>query len=820
MATTILSWQIGVPLARGMARRLIGALSIVTWGLSFAGLPATAQEPAPSPAGEASRLEYGWKEGEAYDYHVKVEATVENQVHTVRGISSYTASRPKSRIALPPQEETGSAFAVSDDGNLVTCAHVVAGAAKVVVQIADKKYDATVVATNARLDLALIKIEAAGMTPLAIAESNQVELGQEVRTVGYPLTDVLGDSAKITRGTVAGIVLIEGRKLIQVDASINQGNSGGPAVDERGQVVGVASEKLYGARISNVGFCVPSDELRTWLKERGITPLSGNGDAALTGPALAKKVIPGVALVRVTFGPDGPSVGREFVLRGSGFVTTETRHADPGVLDFGLGADDRMRHDQSAFEVDTFGQVSESIDGLNLPFLLGPLSALTIEPLSPEGRSAWKIERPIQLVIQQERSRDDDPLSRLLDDRLRGRFRPPLGRPRTRTEFAIIPATETLEYEIQSTDDQKVTIRKKQKLMARVEKESPEGVDLTGEGELTFNRQRGVIDRMELKAEYSITGENVTIRFPYTVSVEPANIDRATAREARKTAEQPQKPEPDPRIKRDLDVLASAAADPADRLRALESLASSKRDPESRDAVVAALTSLISTGEPPSRVLALKALTHWDWATKIGDVTPLLSEEDATVRRAAIEYLGEMQDAQAAPALIKHIARSDDRDLVVAALKLIGPSVEADVLRLLKHQDPQVRGDGCRILAQIGGDDSIAPLRALANGDDPAAAAAKDALAHMGVSLKPRAPKRKKPAAAVEEEENPFDPAPKKRKPAPVEEEENPFEPAPKAKAPAPKKSTQPKTAAKSSTSNSTDKSPDASRADSKAADP
>ena len=125
-----------------------------------------------------------------------------------------------------------------------------------------------------------------------------------MRAVGYPLSNVLGDSVKITRGTIAGIVNTSGHKLFQVDASINPGNSGGPLVNEMGQVMGVASAKLAREDIDGVGFAVPVSEAIKLLRSKGISPPPAA--AANAGwPQLAQRVTPAVAMLKVTIGPGG-----------------------------------------------------------------------------------------------------------------------------------------------------------------------------------------------------------------------------------------------------------------------------------------------------------------------------------------------------------------------------------------------------------------------------------------------------------------------------------------------------------------------------------
>src|SRR5262249_45050014 len=129
-----------------------------------------------------------------------------------------------------PRQGSGTGFVVNANGYLLTCAHVVADANKIEVNLAGQKYLATVVAVEHETDLALLRITAQNLPTLPLANSDTAAVGQEVRALGFPLSNLLGESMKATRGTVSGISQKEGRKVFQIDASINPGNSGGPLV--------------------------------------------------------------------------------------------------------------------------------------------------------------------------------------------------------------------------------------------------------------------------------------------------------------------------------------------------------------------------------------------------------------------------------------------------------------------------------------------------------------------------------------------------------------------------------------------------------------
>ena len=168
---------------------------------------------------------------------------------------------------------SGTGFLIDRDGTIVTNAHVVGGASQVRVRFDDDASPVTarVVGTDPSSDLAVLKVDtsaARGVTPLALAESDTVEVGDAAIAIGFPL----GLDRTATAGIVSGLEReIEAPngfridKVIQTDAPINPGNSGGPLLDAKGRVIGVNSQiATSGAGGGNVGigFAVPSDTVR------------------------------------------------------------------------------------------------------------------------------------------------------------------------------------------------------------------------------------------------------------------------------------------------------------------------------------------------------------------------------------------------------------------------------------------------------------------------------------------------------------------------------------------------------------------------------
>lgn len=252
-------------------------------------------------------------------------------------------------VAVRVGRGSGTGFVVDGDGTIVTNAHVVGSAssgATVRFGDDDRPVAAEILGTDPSTDLAALRVDpsAADLHPLALADSDAVDVGDAVVAVGHPF----GLDRTATSGIVSGL----GREIrapngfqidevIQTDAAINPGNSGGPLVDARGRVIGVNSQIATAGVAGNVGvgFAVPSNTVRDVIPRLaagetidraylGVTtsePARGRGatveDVARGGPAARAGVLPGRdVIVRI----DGRDV------RGPADVAAVIADRDPG----------------------------------------------------------------------------------------------------------------------------------------------------------------------------------------------------------------------------------------------------------------------------------------------------------------------------------------------------------------------------------------------------------------------------------------------------------------------------------------------------------
>ena len=160
----------------------------------------------------------------------------------------------------------GSGVIISSDGYILTCAHVVDGASNITVTINDKDYTATLVGEDTTSDIAVIKIDANGLTPATVGDSDSLKVGQNVMAVGNPLGELGGTvtggmiSALNRSVTIHGSSSVNTMSLIQMDASVSPGNSGGGLFNMNGELVGIVNAKSSSSDAEGLGFAIPIND--------------------------------------------------------------------------------------------------------------------------------------------------------------------------------------------------------------------------------------------------------------------------------------------------------------------------------------------------------------------------------------------------------------------------------------------------------------------------------------------------------------------------------------------------------------------------------
>ena len=192
-----------------------------------------------------------------------------------RSISDVVRSIEAGLYQVITPNNSGSGFLISDQGHIVTNAHVVGEHPNVTIRsVAGALGNASVLGTDEDLDLAVLLMAEppSGLQPMVLGDSDNIQPGDEVIALGFPLTNDLGGDYTVTTGVVSSRRIHDSVERIQTDAAINPGSSGGPLVNRNGEVIGVNTSML--ADYEGVFFAISVSEVRASFEAL----ISGDGD--------------------------------------------------------------------------------------------------------------------------------------------------------------------------------------------------------------------------------------------------------------------------------------------------------------------------------------------------------------------------------------------------------------------------------------------------------------------------------------------------------------------------------------------------------------
>jgi serine protease Do len=178
--------------------------------------------------------------------------------------------KERRKMQRPPQQGMGSGFVIDAGGIIMTNNHVVADAKQVKVKLADgREFMATDVKTDPRTDVAIIRIEGAdNLQPLALGNSDQMQIGDWVVAIGSPFGLDLSVTAGIVSGKGRARGIAEREDFLQTDAAINPGNSGGPLLNLSGEVIGINTAiASRSGGYDGIGFAIPIN-MANWVGEQ------------------------------------------------------------------------------------------------------------------------------------------------------------------------------------------------------------------------------------------------------------------------------------------------------------------------------------------------------------------------------------------------------------------------------------------------------------------------------------------------------------------------------------------------------------------------
>ncbi|MFO0880501.1 MAG: trypsin-like peptidase domain-containing protein [Gemmataceae bacterium] len=667
-------------------------------------VPPPAQAAPPVVVGvPGPRLRYAWQGG-PHVYAVNVEIEHDKYFETHRGncIIRAQVAGAKPVENQGPRKATGTGFVVHANGYLITCAHVVEDAAKVEVALGGKTYQASVLALDHDHDLAVLQINARDLPTLTLADSDRAEVGMEVRALGFPLSSVLGDNIKATRGTISGINNRNNRKVFQIDAPINPGNSGGPLVSETGQVFGINNSKLSGAAVSNVGFAAPSNEAKRLLASKNITAVTGGWTAKLEGPVLVKNVSAATALITVTLG--AAVEGDAYRLNCGGHLF-KTERGKEGVIMMPGPPSFPAFPNPAQIEMDASGQIKKVTGGTPLPALLGELGQFLIEPVPADTREMWELTSTCTIT--------EGSGGRFGGFRPRmPRFRPggfgppgfpgaPGGGDDDDPNAKKRQATERSTFTRTAPVGDIVNIHKHYELKCNPDGASP-GFHLVGDSKIPFDMKQGFPRGVTFNGSLTVTSGNTVTKLPITLT-----YTLVEGPEREKILNPPPPPPPKPVTEEELPQLLADAKE-TDRAKgfkrreAIEKIAKVKVVEAKRGEVIATLTPILSENDDFVRRSVLKALGVWGTKEVVPAMLPLLDDKSLFVRMDVMEALSKMKDERGVEPIAKRLSVLSDRTYASNALKAYGSMAEKAVADQLASPEWTVRMEACRILKEIG----------------------------------------------------------------------------------------------------------------------
>lgn len=218
---------------------------------------------------QAAPVSSGYTQLSASGTDMNVEQVAAATANSVVEITTEIVSTDP-RMGQYVTEGAGSGVIISSDGYIVTNNHVIEGASKITVRTrSGDTYSGTLIGTDEKTDLAVVKVDATGLSPATIGSSDDLVVGQSVVAIGNPLGNLGGT---VTDGIISALdreitIDDETMTLLQTNAAINPGNSGGGLFNMRGELVGIVNAKSSGTGIEGLGFAIPMSDAEPIITE-------------------------------------------------------------------------------------------------------------------------------------------------------------------------------------------------------------------------------------------------------------------------------------------------------------------------------------------------------------------------------------------------------------------------------------------------------------------------------------------------------------------------------------------------------------------------
>ncbi len=421
---------------------------------------------------------------------------------------------------------SGTGFVVHPEGVIVTCAHVVGDLSDVTVLIGKKRMTGRVVVVDHENDLALVKVSQNGLPYLPISTSSP-GLGAPAKVFGFPLRDQLGESLKMTSGSVTGQDKVDNKSTrLQLDASANPGNSGGPVTDNQGRVIGVVDSILAASRLSDVSLAVPASSLTGLLKKHSIPYAQEDEPVTSSSDTLRicelEKVSRAVVLIETSHA-DVSANWRVF-----SFEVLNTSQTGPPFRMIRNTPQGKKTKLEGNLILDSRGQVVYVSEENYLPGTLQNLATIGLETLPSDSGSQWNREESMLLVseiTERSQSRSRSPFGPAYGGLSRPRYAPdPFGRgtvkERTREVIQFAAVRDSFKV-VEEKPNLEIKLRREIETRQMGEKSQPKILVLQGTAEFDreFNwyqsaklkgKARTVVDRRDVDVGFEFSFDRIS----------------------------------------------------------------------------------------------------------------------------------------------------------------------------------------------------------------------------------------------------------------------------------------------------------------------
>ena len=672
-----------------------------------------------SGSDQLSLLRYRWVPGDEHVYTLKIDSDLGGSQQEITGTCGYTVR------AIPKQadefvEKPGSGLVVTSAGLIATCAHVVEDATRIEVEADGQVYSAKVVAMDNRRDTALVKIDAKGLDVFDLGDSDEIRLGETIRSCGYPSSENGDRRLSVLAGSVCGTIMHpEFGKLFQFDNPVGEGVSGGPVINAAGKVIAVVNSSIPESVAPTFGFAVPINQFRTTLIENDWRPEESKPIQSSHEKLSASQVSRRVVLIRTWRRREEKKFRLIFTAR-----AVKKWKLHPDAVFRGSRPTSSAMSDVGSVVITNTGTTTDFKGAKNLPYALGPLGLLCLPPIDPDRDGMWQREgtRVIHFV---EKERRDSPHKRYTP----GKFSYDSDSPGFEDSAGRItksyPAVYRFKFQQMRDENGRARILAEYELTSTENKERPY-MTVRGKGVMLFDREKGVPYSWDYQSRMTTTPEGMpTIVVPIKVSfklkdpaVVKAEQDRLaeSIRLAREQGER-ERTTPNPELVDELLLQIQTTDKSYKAAKSYQRLATIFVVEGKRDDVLDVAREQLANSDSRGRMYAAEVICHWASKNNTDDLVSVCQLDDVLLYEAketAARKIVEFGDPKSIPVVVDLVVEASMRLKIKRILISAGPDLELDVMDSLRRvSETSARQALVEVLEKIGTRKCLSMLESL-----------------------------------------------------------------------------------------------------------